>query len=54
MFNVAPESTSPVLPGEELIARHEGARKLRIVGRQELLGIVECVAGEELAAAPVP
>ena len=35
---------------EELIARDEVARELRIVRGQELVGIVERVAGEELRA----
>src|SRR3712207_3843527 len=39
-----------VLAGEELVAREEGARELGEVGRQELLGVVEGVAREELVA----
>ena len=38
----------PVLAGEELVARHEGPRELRIVRRQELLRIVEGVAAKKL------
>ena len=38
------------LAGEELVARDERARELRVVGRQPLIGVVERVAREELAA----
>ncbi len=43
-------STCAVFAGEELVARHEEARELRVVGRQELIRIVERVAREELMA----
>src|SRR5215212_490960 len=39
-----------VLAREELVARKEGARELREVGRQKLVGVVESVAREELVA----
>ena len=40
----------PVFTGEELVLRQERAWKLRIVGRQELIRVVERVAREELLA----
>ena len=41
-----------MLAGEELVAREELARKLRIIGRQELIGVVEGVAREDLPVRP--
>ena len=42
--SVLAEKTLPVFAGEELVAREELARELRVVGRQELIGVVERVA----------
>ena len=41
---------APVFGGQELVPRHERARKLRILRRQRLLGIVQRIADEQLRA----
>ena len=51
VFSVRSREDVAVLAGEELVAREELARELRIVGRQELARVVERVAAEELVAA---
>ena len=50
MFNVRSDSTWLKFAGDELIARKEVARELRIIGRQPLVRVVVRVAREQLIA----